>query len=154
MKGPTPPKARGELAEALFTAKAMSLGLVVCRPFGDSAKYDFIVEGRGRLSRVQVKSAWVKSGTGYQISAGPTINYTWGMRRAYRRDEIDFLVAYVAPEDAWFVIPVRAVLKCNYILIRMDPNYRLARYREAWGLLEGRRRSKGNPQSRRCRTAA
>ena len=60
----------GEQAECAFMKAAMDRGLVVSKPFGDSARYDFIVDADGRLSRVQVKSAWVLSRRGaYQFGA-------------------------------------------------------------------------------------
>lgn len=133
------PKARGELAEARFLARAMGMGLTVSKPFGDSAKYDFVVDG-GELKRVQVKSAWVKNGTGYQIVAGPATDYTYGLRRPYRAREIDFLAAYVAPEDTWFVIPAKKLAKSNYLLLKTTREFRFAEYREAWRLLRGRPR--------------
>ena len=51
-----PPKRRGELAELAFMQKAISLGFGVAKPWGDSDRYDFILDAGGRLSRVQVRS--------------------------------------------------------------------------------------------------
>ncbi len=131
------PKARGELAEARFLARAMGLGLTVSKPFGDSARYDFVVDvGRGHLHRVQVKPAWkLASHGGYQFGASPA--QLRGQRaRPYRRDDIDFLVAFIAPEDAWFIIPVRVISHCNHLLIPADSGPGpLSFYREAWHLL-------------------
>jgi hypothetical protein len=50
-------KRRGEMAEAAFVAKAVSLGFGVAKPWGDSDPFDFIVQSGGKLSKVQVKSA-------------------------------------------------------------------------------------------------
>ena len=56
--GKLTPKQLGEIAEAEFIAKAVGLGFVVARPWGDSEPYDFIVNpkksfifGGCRLSR-------------------------------------------------------------------------------------------------------
>ena len=38
-------KRRGEMAEAAFVAKAVSLGFGVAKPWGDSDPFDFIVAG-------------------------------------------------------------------------------------------------------------
>jgi hypothetical protein len=133
--GERPPKARGELAEAMFVAKAMSLGFAVSKPFGDSAKYDFIVDAGGRLSRVQVKSAWVACrGSTYQFAAAPARTGRFVVR-PYRRNEIDFLVAYVVPEDIWYIIPIAVIIQHNHLLLKTSAHHALARYREAWGLL-------------------
>src|SRR5438552_12970322 len=53
---PRHPKRRGEWVELQFMARAAAHGLTVSKPWGDSARYDFIVEQRGRFRRVQVKS--------------------------------------------------------------------------------------------------
>ena len=50
-------KRRGEMAEAAFVAKAVSLGFGVAKPWGDSDPFDFIVQSGGKLWKVQVKSA-------------------------------------------------------------------------------------------------
>jgi len=57
--GKLTPKQLGEIAEAEFIAKAVGLGFVVARPWGDSEPYDFIVNPKKSFHfwRVQVKSA-------------------------------------------------------------------------------------------------
>ncbi len=136
IKLPSAPKARGELAEARFIAKALSLGYSVAKPFGDSEPYDFIVNAADHLSRVQVKSAWRATPRGtFQFVSSPI--QSRGHRACpYRGDEIDFLVAYIAPEDAWFVLPVDVLLRHNHLHLSLDPTHPFARYREAWHLLE------------------
>lgn len=133
---PSAPKARGELAEARFIAKALSLGYAVAKPFGDSQPYDFIVHAGGKLSRVQVKSAWCATPRGaFQFVASPI--QSRGHRACpYHGDEIDFFVAYLAPADSWFVIPIHALTRHNHLHLSLDPRHPFARYREAWHLLE------------------
>src|SRR5258705_2335387 len=48
-------KRTGELAEAAFVVKAASLGYGVCKPWGDSERYDFILDSGPRTWRVQIK---------------------------------------------------------------------------------------------------
>jgi len=50
------PKRAGELSEAAFLWKAESLGFGVVKPWGDSERYDFILDSGGRLWRVQLKN--------------------------------------------------------------------------------------------------
>ncbi len=127
-------KARGELAEARLVVKLMELGVVVAKPFGENAKWDLVVQAGRKLSRLQLKSAWVKSETGYHIASGPAGDYPKAPRRCYRPSEIDFVVGYAAPEDAWFIFPVRLVRKSDMVL-KTDPKWRLARFRDRWDLL-------------------
>ena len=49
-------KRRGEWVELLFMTVAAGLGFNVAKPWGDSARYDVIVENEGRFLRMQVKS--------------------------------------------------------------------------------------------------
>ncbi len=116
----------------MFLAKAMGLGFTVCRPFGENHRFDFLVLGpRRRGWRVQVKSSWVKSNGVYRFRT------SGAGRRRYRRWEVDFIVAYVVPEDAWYVIPRRIVRGDVGYVIPQARRGRWERYREAWGLLRG-----------------
>src|SRR5213592_1586521 len=49
-------KRKGELSEAAFLLKAASLGFGVAKPWGDSERYDFILDNGHRLLRVQIKA--------------------------------------------------------------------------------------------------
>ena len=49
-------KPRGEWAELLFMARAAEHGLRVIKPYGESGRYDCVVESGGRFLRVQVKA--------------------------------------------------------------------------------------------------
>ena len=129
---PLAPKARGELAEARFVAKAMSLGFSVARPFGDNQPYDFIVQYNHRLTRVQVKSAWTIHKSGYQFMTALDRSCKTGTR-SYTAADLDFVAAYIAPEDAWLIIPVNEFLhKKTVKLYRTSP---LRRFTECWDLL-------------------
>ncbi len=85
-------KERGDLAEARTVAKLIQLGTIVAKPFAEgAAPWDLIIEARGKISRLQVKSAWSKTERGYWIGT------TGGAGRPYRPRDVDFVVAYVAP---------------------------------------------------------
>ena len=98
-------KKRGELIELAFIFKAASLGFSVARPYGDSNRYDLIVDSGKRLLRIQVKSTIRVYRGGYSVHA------TGSPKRefpAYTAEEIDFLVAYIIPLDIWYIVPVVA----------------------------------------------
>jgi hypothetical protein len=128
-------KRLGEIAEAAFVVKASELGFSVATPWGDSDPYDFITQSGRRLCRVQVKSAYRTGKDGcYSLRAhGQAL-------RAYRADEIDVLVAYVAPLKVWHVLPVRAVQRLRSL--KLFPTSRgwrskYEKYREDWRRLVG-----------------
>ncbi|MFB3917343.1 MAG: group I intron-associated PD-(D/E)XK endonuclease [Terriglobales bacterium] len=128
------PKAKGEAAEVYFFYKATCQGLRLSKPLGDSAPYDVISEYQGRLARIQVKSTTVCAENNYSIQ----VSFT-SQRRPYTAREIDFVAAYVGPEDVWYIIPVK-VLRCR-TNIHLYPHTtgvgQFEQFREAWRLLLG-----------------
>jgi len=218
-------KRRGELAELAFTLKAASLGFGVSKPYGDSERYDFILDARNieerhptrkpttsphpchpehnpaispnpchperskpmskanrlaqsrdllflsttaapspnhppakipdtcpalsprnrrqnpcplattpSLWRVQVKCSTQLLNGLYRVNAH---RRTHGRAVPYLPTEIHFLVAYIIPEDTWYVIPVQALRGTSLLFRRKkDPRPGLYdKYREAWPLL-------------------
>src|SRR3954470_2316268 len=123
-------KEKGYLAEMAFATKAMSLGFNVCKPLGETQGFDFTVESGLEVKKVQIKSRWGKGRRRYgvKISSG---------KRTYRADETDFIIVYIVPEDAWYVVPVEVA--AGRLFGQFHPNSkrgdRLEMYRDAWHLL-------------------
>ncbi len=135
MKIPSHPKLKGEWAEVHFLARASEHGLSVAKPYGDCRPYDFIVESNGRLLRVQVKSTTFRHPRNtdvYMCRIAPAHS------RGYAADVLDFIAAYIIPEDVWYIIPfAKLVMKQS---INLDPRKSRGRYKafqEAWHLLMG-----------------
>jgi len=63
-------KQRGEASEAAFLAQATALGFAVAKPWGDSRRYDFVVDSGYGLWRVQVKSTNLCRRSQYFVKAG------------------------------------------------------------------------------------
>jgi PD-(D/E)XK endonuclease len=131
------PKLKGELAELIFALKAASLGLGVCKPYGENLPFDFVVVSGERLLRVQVKSVFTRDRREYFIRTG---NPGGGRRRQYTSKNIDFIVAYLAAYDAWYIIPIAELGGRQSIpfhpdgVTRRDGGY-FERFREAWHLI-------------------
>ena len=110
------------------------MGFGVAKPWGESDRYDFIVDAEGRLFKVQVKSAHCacyRSGIAYKINTRPR----WV--RPYQAHEIDLLVAFIVPLDIWYVFPPSAFETITAVHLfpqckRKTSKYE--RYREAWDL--------------------
>jgi PD-(D/E)XK endonuclease len=144
-------KRRGEAAEAAFLARATHLGFSVCIPWGDSNRYDSAVELDLGFLRVQVKSATGYAENRYRVKT------TGASGKVYTSKEIDFFVAYVVPENLWYIIPIQAIGHRKgirfYPTTRRPSKAMFEKYREAWCLLDSRlnvRIRKGAP--RRCRS--
>ena len=172
-------KRRGELAELVFLLIATRLGFGVSKPYGDSERYDFILDSRditntchperskpirkaGRLAqskdlallgpangfnrsplpnsstpplwRVQVKCSTQLLNGLYRVYA----HHRSGRRAVpYLPGEIDFIAAYIIPEDTWYIIPLHAV-RGTSLLFRRKKDRRPGlydQYRQAWHLL-------------------
>lgn len=133
-------KRRGELAELAFIYKATALGFAVSKPYGDSERYDFIVDSHEpdvmpRLSRVQIKCSTQLVDELYRVNAHRRID---GRAVPYKLTEIDFIAAYIIPEDSWFILPLRDILGTTSLLFRRKRDRRphpYNQYREAWHYL-------------------
>ena len=115
--------------------QCLERGLIVSKPFGDSASYDIIVEcpRDRRLLKVQVRSVLRKNGRGYKVDARRGFH-----RRPLTPADADLLAAYVAPERAWYIIPVRMFAPANHLSLypqNAGSQGKWERYREAWHLL-------------------
>lgn len=134
-------KRRGEVAEAAFLSKAINLGFEVAKPWGDSAPFDFIVNTGPKSWRVQIKSAYEKHKLRYTVRAE-------GDNIAYTAENLDFLVAFVVPENAWYVIPVAALGGRANLWLYPNPGSkaRFEPYREAWCLMACQRDGDCNPE--------
>jgi hypothetical protein len=144
-------KRRGEAAEAAFLARATALGFTVLIPWGDSNRYDSVVELDRGFLRVQVKSATRYAETRYRVKT------TGANGQVYTSKEIDFFVGYVVPENIWYVIPIQAIGHRKsirfYPTTRRQSRAMYEKYREAWCLLDSClsvRLRQGDP--RRCRS--
>jgi PD-(D/E)XK endonuclease len=141
-------KRKGEAAEAAFLSKAAEFGFDVAKPWGDSAQFDFILHTGSRCWRVQVKSARERRKRRYTVKAS-------GDHIAYTKDNIDFFVAYIVPENAWYVIPVEAINGRAGLWFYPHPGSKslFEIYREAWCLMACPRDGRCSPEisvSRRC----
>ncbi len=145
----------GEITELAFTLKAARLRFGVSHPFGDSERYDVILDcrrdrltqldpygtyladrARPRLIRVQVKATTQLVNGLYHVNTHRRIQ---GRAVPYKLSEIDFIAAYVIPEDSWFILPLPHILGLTSILLspksRRKPGL-YDNYREAWHLLQ------------------
>jgi hypothetical protein len=141
------PKLRGEWSELRFQLRATERGLILARPCGDCAPYDFIVacperaitgkracperansDRRGHFLRVQVKCTVFHRGNSYKCHLDHNgIPYTPA--------QIDFFAAYVIPADTFYILPLAATHSQPDILLSPQrPNSKYSAYKEAWRL--------------------
>jgi len=136
-------KRMGELAELAFMYKAASLDFGVAKPYGDSRPYDFLLQHGSRVLRIQVKSVFTTNRGEkrfcYSVNVFQT-HYKKGIAH-YSANDIDFIAAFVAPHNAWYLIPIESLSTRKSIhLYPAGKKKRTAglfeHYREAWHLLK------------------
>jgi hypothetical protein len=126
---------RGNFAELAFMRKAASLGLSVAKPWGEGERYDIIVRVENVCWRVQVKSVLAKtpSKLHYRIkTSSGGAHY-----RLYSSTEIDFLAAYIIPEDTWYIVPATVIEPRKVMCVTPgSKRSKFEKYREAWKLMK------------------
>jgi PD-(D/E)XK endonuclease len=142
-------KRMGEAVEAAFLAKVCKLRIPVCKPWGDSERYDFVVDWGKGFWRVQVKGGSYFERWKYQVGAG-------GKGKPFTKEDMDFVVVYIVPEDLWYVVPIE--MAEGLVALWFNPRSTRARfekYREAWCLLDCPRKGRGRRDIPvRCRSEA
>jgi hypothetical protein len=122
-------KRRGEWVELLFMTVAAGLGFTVAKPWGDSARYDVVVENEGRFLRIQVKSTEMWMGSCYLCQL-----HMCG--RLYTTEEIDYYAIYVLPEDVWYIFPAKTLAGMGSVALSPHrKGHKHERYMENWWLL-------------------
>ena len=140
-------KRTGERSEAAFLYQAGQRRFAISKPWGDSERYDFILDNRPqpaacpersrrvKLFRVQIKCTDCLRADAYETRA----TYESGRRHVpYTKRDIDFIAAHVAL-DIWYIIPVEVCTPqpmLRFYPHRQAKKMRLEKYREAWRLLD------------------
>ncbi len=104
---------KGDIGEAQFLVEALKLNFSILKPWSDK-RYDFVLEKDGKFIRIQIKSC-------HTIQKMPKCTrYSCNLQGGYYGDrlisckEIDYLVAYIVPENIWYIIPSKYIegMKC------------------------------------------
>jgi PD-(D/E)XK endonuclease len=128
---------RGHLAELAFMRKAAGMGLSVAKPWNEGERYDFIVRVETVCWRVQVKSVLAKSRARHHYRVQMATRTRSEASSTYSANDIDFLVAYIFPEDLWYVFPAERIAGQKSVCIRPGSKRSvLEEYREAWRLMK------------------
>jgi PD-(D/E)XK endonuclease len=143
-EGRLPPKKMGELSELDFLRKAMGMGMIVSKPWGDSYRYDFVCDTGRKLWRAQVRSTEDRFGhRGYAVHASV---YVGKKIVGLTKKDIDVLVGYIVSRDIWYVVPVQAFVPRKNLWFYPDGSKKGAmfeKFREAWWLMMGRKKTGG-----------
>jgi len=125
----------GELSELMFQLRAGQQGWIVSRPCTEKELYDYIIDTRRHLLRVQVKSSVVPCSKGrYHINLGRGS----GSKIPYTKQDIDFFAIHLVPEDTWYILPVEAAAGRVGLTVPKLGHHtgtQCEQYLEAWALM-------------------
>ena len=124
-------KSQGEIAEIKFLLRARERGYDVSRPYGDNAKYDFILDIGNKLLKIQVKSNSQKTDKYGSIKIG--VGHGTSIKKRYTSKQVDFFAIYLRCIDSFYLVPIRAIN--NRVTIRIYPGRKICtwvNYRENW----------------------
>ncbi len=145
-------KWKGDIAEQAVALQCLRKGWQVLKPLGDRSAYDLVVDVKGTLIKLQVKSAWFSQKTGnYVIDNRRTkTNRRRMIRATYCSDDFDFAVLYISELDISYVIPVEEFCKYGSEIHLVEAEKRQRRpgsyrFRDAWSLVESFRRDQFRP---------
>ncbi|PSP57390.1 hypothetical protein BRC82_00080 [Halobacteriales archaeon QS_1_67_19] len=102
------PSRRGDETEAIVLGRLMDSGVSILVPFGDSDRYDLVVEDDRELYRVQCKTgSWANGTVRFNRS---TSTRTGGERvdSEYSADEIDAYAVYAPRTETVYWVPIEA----------------------------------------------
>jgi len=96
----------GDESEAVAVSRLMSIGLSVSIPFGDSDRYDLIIDDNDSLYRAQVKTGRIEDGAvNFKCRSCTTVNGD-NEYNHYTSDEIDGYIVYSPDLDELYWVPV------------------------------------------------
>ncbi|WP_135820427.1 group I intron-associated PD-(D/E)XK endonuclease [Halostella litorea] len=100
------PSRRGDETEAVLLQRLLSSGVSVSVPFGDSDRYDLIVDERGELYRVQCKTGnWVNGTVRFNLYTS-TVDGGERVDRDYTEGEVDAYAVYSPDTAAAYWVPI------------------------------------------------
>lgn len=121
-------KQLGERSQAHITARLLDSGYNVLVPYGDSSRYDLVVEDTGgQFWRVQCKTAWIEGGDNGFIKFATTslrsrsTNGKVTYSRARYTGQVDYFAVYSHEFRKVYLIPADQV-SGNSMLLRLAPS--------------------------------
>jgi len=97
---------RGDETEAVLLDRLLASGVSVSVPFGDSDRYDLVVDDDGDLYRVQCKTgSWVNGTVRFNLYTS-TVSEDGRVERDYTAAEIDAYAVYSPRSDDAYWVPI------------------------------------------------
>lgn len=121
-------KQLGERAQAHVIATFLDAGYRVLIPYGDSSRYDLVIEdAEGQLWRVQIKTAWIEGGNEGYIKFATTslrsrsTNGHVAYSRVGYQGQVDYFAVYSHELQKVYLLPINKVSQTRMHL-RLAPS--------------------------------
>jgi hypothetical protein len=123
---------RGDETEAILLARLLDCGCSVSVPFGDSDRYDLLVDDDGYLFRVQCKTgSWVNGAVRFKLYSS-TVADGERVDAEYTADEVDAYAVYSSETDAAYWVPISETGSGEMRLRVEEPEPKAPRSRLNW----------------------
>lgn len=112
------PKEVSDTAVAGVLASLLKKGYAILIPFGDSQRYDLVIEKNNEFFRVQCKNGRVRNGC-IRFNSSSTEWYK-GHRRKNYKGQVDYFGVYCPELDKTYLVPIDTIGETQGIL-RLTP---------------------------------
>ncbi len=135
-------KLKGDIAEQATILKVLERGWAVIKPLGDRLPYDLVLDIKGKLVKIQIKSAWLdkKSGNFVVDNRRTKTNRRLMLREPYKKSDFDFAVIYLNGPNIFYVLPNKIFTTYGSTIHFVEEKKRQrkpisADFRDAWDLI-------------------
>lgn len=116
----------GDTAVALVLSRLLRKGYAILIPFGDSQRYDLVLDKDNQFFRIQCKNGRVRNGC-VKFNSSSTEWYK-GHRRINYKGRVDFFGVYCPELDKTYLVPVDDVGETQGVLRIEKPKNNQGKY--------------------------
>ncbi len=131
-------KLKADIAESAVKTELLKRGFQVMVPIGDRLPYDLALDQNGKLTKIQIKSAWKRRNV-FMVDSRRTRTNRLVMKRApYQKGDFDFAVIYIQEKESYYIMPFIefATFKSEITLESSRECCKTRMYKNAWHLLK------------------
>ena len=120
-------KQLGERTQAHIIARLLEVGYTVLTPYGDSSRYDLVIEdAEGKFWRVQCKTAWIEGGdASIQFAATSLRSRSTNGKVKYSRagyvGQVEYFAVYSHELHKTYLIPASHIGSATRMRLRLAP---------------------------------
>ena len=121
------PKEKGNLTELQCLVAFAEQGLKVSIPYGENCRYDFILDIKGTLLKIQCKTSSLKEEGVYKFQTSSSRANTKGMTRiSYEKEDVDYFCTFI--NEKCYLIPFDETASREKVLRFVPPKNNLHVY--------------------------